>query len=161
MTSLADIIPNRAHGYAWAKDRFQNEDDFPAIRPSGAFVSTVLDLAKWEAALRTDQILSAATKAEMWKPVALNGGTTYPYGFGWELDDWPLGSTEFVKVPMIRHEGSMNGFRAGFVRFPTHDLTVIVLTNRSGTPVEGLAATIAVHYVPELRTPVTNSSDGR
>ena len=149
--SLADIIPNRASGYAWREDRFQNEDDWPAIRPSGAFVSTVLDLAKWEAALLTERILRDATKAEMWTRVRLNDGRTHPYGFGWELDDWPLDAPE-PGVPMIRHEGSMNGFRAGFVRFPSYGLTVIVLTNRTGTSVEGLGANVAIRYVPELRT---------
>ncbi len=48
VTSLTDIVPNRASGYAWRAGQLQNEDDWPAVRPSGAFLSTVLDLAKWE-----------------------------------------------------------------------------------------------------------------
>jgi len=49
VTSVADIVPNRADGYAWNADKFQNAEDWPAVRASGAFLSTVLDLAKWEA----------------------------------------------------------------------------------------------------------------
>ncbi len=152
VTTLADIVPNRARGYAWKAGTLQNEDDWPAVRPSGAFLSTVLDLAKWEAALLGDQVLKAPTKKEMWTPVTLNDGRTYPYGFGWQLDDWPAGSPAPTGEPMTRHGGSMPGFRAAYTRWPSRRLTVIVLTNLSDAPYEGLAANIAIRYVPELRT---------
>jgi D-alanyl-D-alanine carboxypeptidase len=120
VTSLADIVPNRASGYAWRDGRLQNEDDWPALRPSGAFLSTALDLAKWEAALTEDRILKASSTREMWTPVRLNDGRTFPYGFGWQLDDWPADSKVPTGVPMIRHGGSINGFRAGYSRWPSH-----------------------------------------
>jgi D-alanyl-D-alanine carboxypeptidase len=116
VTSLEDIVPNRASGYAWISNTLQNVDDWPAVRPSGAFVSTVLDLAKWEAALLDDRILTQQTKQAMWSPVTLNDGRTFPYGFGWQLDDWPADSRVPTGVPMIRHGGSMNGFRAGLAK---------------------------------------------
>ena len=78
LTSVADIVPNRADGYAWKTDKFQNTENWPAVRPSGAFLSTVLDLAKWEAALLTDRILTGSTKTEMWTPVVLNDGGKFP-----------------------------------------------------------------------------------
>jgi CubicO group peptidase (beta-lactamase class C family) len=152
VTTLAEIIPKRARGYAWRAGRLQNEDDWPAVRPSGAFLSTVLDLAKWEAALLGDQILKGTTKKEMWTPVTLNDGRTFPYGFGWQLDDWPPNAPAPTGEPMMRHGGSMNGFRAGYSRWPARRLTVIVLTNLSDTAYEGLTANIAIHYVRELRT---------
>ena len=122
----------------------QNEDDWPAVRPSGAFLSTVLDLAKWEGALSRDQILNEPTKREIWTPVRLNDGRTFPYGFGWQLDEWPADSKIPTGIPMIRHGGAMNGFRAGYVRWPSHRLTVIVLTNLSNAPYEGLVANIGI-----------------
>jgi CubicO group peptidase (beta-lactamase class C family) len=36
-TSVATIIPNRAGGYAWSKDRFENMENWTTVRPSGAF----------------------------------------------------------------------------------------------------------------------------
>ena len=152
VTSLTDIVPNRARGYAWNAGRLQNEDDWPAVRASGAFLSTALDLAKWEVALSGDQILKATMKHEMWTPVRLNDGRTFPYGFGWQLDDWPADSKVPTGVSMIRHGGSMNGFRAGYVRWPGHRLTVIVLTNLTSAPYEGLTANIAIMHVPQLKT---------
>jgi CubicO group peptidase (beta-lactamase class C family) len=152
VTNLAEIVPNRARGYAWREGKLQNEDDWPAVRPSGAFISTVVDLAKWELALSGDQILKEPAKREMWTRVKLNGGQTFPYGFGWQLDDWPPDSKVPTGVPMIRHGGSMNGFRAGYARWPNERLAVIVLTNLTNASYEGLAANIAIRYVPELRT---------
>ena len=151
VTSLADIVPNRARGYAWRAGKLQNEDDWPAVRPSGAFVSTVLDLAKWEAALLGDKVLKESTKAALWSRVTLNDGQTFPYGFGWQLDDWPADSKVPTGVPMIRHGGSMNGFRAAYSRWPSHGLAVIILTNLTNAPYEGLAATIAIRHAPELK----------
>ena len=88
----------------------------------------------------------------MWTRVKLNDGRSFPYGFGWQLDDWPADSRAPTGVPMIRHGGSMNGFRAGYARWPSHRLTVIVLTNLTNANYEGLAANIAIRYVPQLRT---------
>jgi CubicO group peptidase (beta-lactamase class C family) len=151
VTSVADIVPNRAGGYSWNADKFQNTENWPAVRPSGAFLSTVLDLAKWEAALLTDRILTRSTKKEMWTPVVLNDGGKFPYGFGWQLNDWPADSPVPTGVPMIRHGGSMPGFRAGYFRWPSYGLTVIVLTNREDAPIDGLGANIAIRVVPELK----------
>ena len=143
VTSVADIIPNRADGYMLKGDKLQNTENWPAVRPSGAFLSTVLDLAKWEAALLTEKVLKSSTKTEMWTPFTLTDGRKYAYGFGWELED-------FRGVPMIRHGGSLTGFRANYMRWPSYGLTVIVLTNLASANVESLGNGIAVRYVPEL-----------
>lgn len=150
VTTVPEVVEKRAHGYEWREGKFRNMPNWPAIRPSGAFLSTALDLAKWEAALLTDRILKEATKKEMWTPVTLNDGKKYPYGFGWQLDDFPPGPTP-SGIPMIRHGGSLSGFRAYYCRWPKHRITVIVLTNLEGAQLDGLVANIGIHYVPELK----------
>src|SRR5689334_305798 len=84
-TTVTSIVTNRADGYDWRNNQMENAENYLALRPSGAFLSTVLDLAKWDAALYGDQILKSTTREQMWSPVKLNNGTTYAYGFGWEL----------------------------------------------------------------------------
>ena len=71
-------LSNRASGYVFRDGAWSAAPSFVALRPSGAFVSTATDMAKWAAALDGDRVLSKATKAEMWTPVALNGGGTFP-----------------------------------------------------------------------------------
>jgi D-alanyl-D-alanine carboxypeptidase len=118
------IIPSRAKGYETdAAGHFINRDsDLTDVFSAGAIVSTVGDLAKWNAALDAGQLLTPATEAAMWTPIRLNNGSTHDYGFGWYLS--PLEGRR-----NIGHSGSTSGFSASFQRFPDDRLTVIVLTN--------------------------------
>jgi CubicO group peptidase (beta-lactamase class C family) len=88
----------------------------------------------------------------MWTWVKLNDQSEFPYGFGWQLNDWPADSPVRTGVTMIRHTGTDPGFRAGFMRWPAQGLAVIVLTNARDVNVEGMGANIAIRVVPGLRT---------
>jgi CubicO group peptidase (beta-lactamase class C family) len=142
-TSASEIVPNRADGYEWRSDKAQNASEYIALRPSGAFLSTVLDLAKWDAALYTDKFLTQATREQMWAPVRLNSGATHPYGFGWSLE--PLG-----KHKRVYHGGSLPGFRSHFSRFVDDKLSIIVLTNSGSARPESIVRGIAALYFPDL-----------
>ena len=117
-------LPLRATGYQTNRaGRFIVRDpDLTDVFSAGALVSTVGDLAKWNAALDTDGLLTPASRAAMWTPVRLNNGTTHPYGFGWFLEPWQGHAN-------IGHSGSTAGFSASLQRFPEAGLTVILLTN--------------------------------
>ena len=78
------VIRNPARGYS-DNDELREADDWPALRPSGAFLSTVLDLAKWDAMLYTDKILTLDSRRQMWTRLTLNDGNTYASGFGWHI----------------------------------------------------------------------------
>jgi CubicO group peptidase (beta-lactamase class C family) len=145
-TSTKEIVPNRANAYEWRNEKLENAVSFLALRPSGAFFSTVLDLAKWDAALDTDKILKPATREQMWAPVKLNNGTTHPYGFGWQLD--PADSRR-----RVHHGGTLSGFRSEFARFVDDKLTVIVLTNIGQARPEAIARGVAAFYLPAAAAP--------
>ena len=139
-TTTTELIPNRARGYVWRDSGYVNAAEFLALRPSGAFLSSVLDLVKWDAALATDRILTKASREAMWTPVRLTGGGSYGYGFGWTLDSldghW-----------RVHHGGSLPGFRAEMARFPNDSLTVIVLTNGDSARPDEIAAGVARVYL--------------
>lgn len=145
-TSVNAIIPHRARGYEWEEERWQNALEYIALRPSGAFVSTVLDLAKWDAALYTEDYLTRSTREQMWTPVRLNSGELYPYGFGWRVER-PGGHRE------IGHSGTLTGFRGQFTRYVDDRLSVIVLTNKAPTDAPAIARGVAAFYLPGLRAP--------
>lgn len=142
-TTTTEIVPNRADGYVWRDGKYRNADIFFALRPSGAFLSTVLDLAKWDAALYSDQLFKPATREQMWTPVKLNSGAAHPYGFGWELD-------AVNGHKRVHHGGSLPGFRAMLARYPDDKLTVIVLTNADNANPGAIALGIAETYIPGL-----------
>ena len=138
---LKTIIPRRAAGYEKAQGKLINRDsDLTDVFSAGAIASTVLDLAKWDAALDTDKLLQRSSREQMWAPVRLNRGQTHAYGFGWGLE-------EFEGRRNIGHGGSTSGFSASLQRFPDDRLTVIVLCNSGENGVAGaLAKSVARIY---------------
>ena len=142
-TNMTELVPNRANGYIWRNGKMQNASIYFALRPSGALLSTVLDLAKWDAALQNGKLFKQSTLEQMWTPVKLNNGQTHPYGFGWELE--PIGSHK-----KVNHGGSLPGFRAQLARFIDDKLTVVVLTNGDNANAGGLAIGVANFYIPGL-----------
>ena len=129
------IIRLRASGYETdGGGHYVNRDyDLTDVFSAGAIVSTVEDLAKWNAALDAQQLLTEASRQAMWTPVRLNNGSTHDYGFGWFLN--PLNGRQ-----NIGHSGSTSGFSASLQRFPKDGLAVIVLTNSNE---EGIATQVA------------------
>jgi CubicO group peptidase (beta-lactamase class C family) len=149
-TTVTDIVPNRASSYARRNDQLQNAEVFLALRPSGAFLSTVLDLAKWDAALYTDRILKQASREEMWRPVIEttrnpNSSTSYFYGFG-----WMIGRVNGRRE--VFHGGTLTGFRAALVRYVDDKLTVVVLTNAAQASPDVIARAVAALYIADLKS---------
>jgi D-alanyl-D-alanine carboxypeptidase len=144
-TNTKVTFANRALGYT-DNEKLLNVHDWPALRPSGAFLSTVLDLAKWDAVLYTDKILSDSTRRQMWTPIKLNDGTSYPYGFGWQLGS-------FNGRRIIHHSGGMPGFRTKLARFVDDRLTIIVLMNLDDADVDSIVSGVAEFYLPAVGAP--------
>jgi len=142
-TTMTDMVQNRANGYVWSEGTLRNATNYIALRPSGAFLSTVLDLAKWDEALYSDKILKQTTLNQMWTRVKLNDGKTHDYGFGWELET--VGSHK-----LIHHGGSLPGFRAQFARFVDDKITIAVLTNGDNADAGSIALGVAKFYIPGL-----------
>ena len=123
--SEADIIPNRAAGYRLVKGELKNQEWVsPSLNTTadGALYFTVLDLAKWDAALYTEALLKRSSFDRMWTAVKLNEGKTYPYGFGWFLGD-------IRGHRIVEHGGAWQGFTTGISRYVDDKLTIVTLTN--------------------------------
>ena len=134
------VIPHRASGYEQTNHIHVNRDyDLTDVFSAGAIVSTVGDLAKWNAALDCGLILTAASKNLMWTPVKLNNGKATKYGFGWFIEP-------FDGHRNIGHSGSTSGFSASIQRFPDEHLAVIVLTNTDEQIATTLARKVAAFY---------------
>ncbi|HEX2851819.1 MAG TPA: serine hydrolase [Opitutaceae bacterium] len=144
-TTVEELVPHRATGYHWMdSSKYQNAQIVPGVRPSGAFLSSVLDLAKWNAALHADTLFSSQQRELLWTPVKLNDGSEKPYGFGWELG-------KAGKHRQVKHAGTMIGFRSHMLLFPDDGLTVVVLTNATQAVPEKIAAGVAALYLPDLK----------
>lgn len=146
--SEADIIPNRAAGYRLVKGELKNQE---WVSPStnttadGSLYLTILDLAKWDAALYTDQPLKQAARDEMWTPVRLKGSSK-GYGFGWFTDT-------MHGRRIVFHGGAWQGFKSFIIRFPNDKLSIIFLANSWETKDFKLARGLASLFYPEFALP--------
>ena len=145
-----ELIRNRAPGYTFLISHgplvhIRRDTQFNLPSHYGVF-STVKDLVKWEAALVSGKVVKQSTLDLMWSPVGLNDGSSYPYGFGWQVKD-------IRSHREISHTGITG---TDYARFPNDKITVIVLTNLgalgSHGPVNswGLARGVAGRYLSEL-----------
>lgn len=100
--------------------------------PSGGFVSTATDMARWASALYGGGVLDQATLASMIDVSAtLPYGPTYPYGLGFE-------QTTIAKRMAWGHRGHLDGFRSAMWYLPDYRITIVVLTNDEWTNTVGV-----------------------
>ena len=119
------VTPRRASGYLLSRNTIydnilENDADYPG--GAGDTQSSVLDLAKWDAALYTDTPLSAGSKTAMWTAPKLTQTPNFPYGFGWIVD-------QRNGHRLLWHNGAIAGAGSWIGRYPDDQLTVIVQCN--------------------------------
>jgi CubicO group peptidase (beta-lactamase class C family) len=147
--SEEEILRHRAAGYSLDdKGQLKNQE---WVSPSfnttadGAMYFTVLDLAKWDAALYTEKLLRKSSLEEMWTPCTLRNGKHPPYGFGWDVD-------QANGHKLLEHGGAWQGFTTHIARYVDDRLTVVVLTNLDSDHSEPgkIAHQVAALYNPDL-----------
>jgi len=124
VNNMDDILPHRASGYVWAENRWWNArpTSMTWAFSAGALVSTVLDLARWGAALGDEALLPKEIWEQMWTPTTLADGMKTGYGFGWRVND-------HHGCRSVGHDGTSSGFTAFAEHSLEDDLTVIILMN--------------------------------
>ncbi|TAE46380.1 MAG: serine hydrolase, partial [Bacteroidetes bacterium] len=88
----------------------------------GNVYASASDLLKWDQALYGHKLVKAQTWQQAITPVKLNDGSTYPYGFGWFIEN--EGKT-------LTHTGSWVGFYNQITRHVADKQTLIILSNSS------------------------------
>jgi len=144
IVSEADIIPNRAAGYRVENGQIKNQE---WVSPSanstadGSLYFTILDLAKWDAALYTEKALKESSKREMWTAANLRDGkpNRAHYGFGWFVE-----SQNGHRV--VQHDGRWQGFSTQISRYLDDRLTVVILTNQGYCDPHLIADDVAAIY---------------
>jgi CubicO group peptidase (beta-lactamase class C family) len=149
-TDPQPIIPNRASGYEWKNDHFENRPVLlPAIAFSaGSLLSTAEDVAKWDAALYNEKLLKKSSLDQIWTVATTKDGKDAPfnYGFGWFIDS-------YHGHRLVQHSGGTPGFSSVIYRFLDDKLTIIILTNHSDRILDQLAIDLAGISLPALKRP--------
>jgi CubicO group peptidase (beta-lactamase class C family) len=138
----AEIVPHRAAGYRLSGGHLKNQEWVaPRLNTTadGSLYFSLRDMLAWDAAVRKRAVLRPESWDQILSAVRLNSGNSYPYGFGWSID-------ERGGQPLQSHGGAWQGFRTHYSRFLGDDLSIIALANAShadpGRVVDGIAAIV-------------------
>ena len=142
-------VSDRAFGHTMEKGVWQvtDQSSTSAVLGDGGIYSSLVDLAKWDHALRMQTLLSADEMRPALTPVKVGdgsvqepSGTPAEYGFGWFLNS-------YKGHRRMWHYGETVGFRTTIQRFPDDNLTIIVLANRADLVPQDLALKVADLYL--------------
>jgi D-alanyl-D-alanine carboxypeptidase len=152
-TDPQPIVLNRASGYEWKNDHFENRPILlPAIAFSaGSLLSTIGDMAKWDAALYTEKLLKKSSLDQIWTAGATKDGADAPfnYGFGWFID-------RYHGHRLVQHSGGTPGFSSVIYRFLDDKLTIVILANHADRILDQLPIDLAGICLPALKRPDAN-----
>lgn len=126
----------RAVGYTATEKTYVPSAPLSMSQPyaAGALVSTVDDLAKWDAAIAAGKLLKPASWKLAFTPYMLTPQKSAEYGYGWHVGT-------LQGAPVIDHGGGINGFRTYALRLPQQKIFVAVLANAdSGNADPGVLA---------------------
>jgi CubicO group peptidase (beta-lactamase class C family) len=137
----ADIIPNRSSGYRLVDGHLKNQEWVsPTVNTTadGSLYFSIMDLAKWDAALYAGKVLNNSSLQQMWTVTTLQDGkqNSGHYGFGWFIE-----SRNGRRV--VEHEGQWQGFETQISRYLDDGLTVVVLTNLGSAKPQRIADDVA------------------
>ena len=123
------VLPRRVKGYSGSAGSYRNAPYLSMTQPyaAGSLLSTVGDLAKWNAALYGDALLRQPYRDRLWQEAKLTDGRAahYAYGFGvWDYEGHRI----------ISHSGGIHGFVTDALRVPDAGIFIAVFSNNPGAP---------------------------
>lgn len=135
-------IAHKALCYAHEGNTFKNtsRSELNVVYGDGSIHSSVEDLFKWDQALYTEKLVSAATLKRALTEGKLNNGEGTGYGYGW-------GVGEFHKTQQVEHSGEWLDYNTEVLRLPEKHLSVIVLSNLGKFNADSIAHKIAAIYL--------------
>ena len=119
------VVPSLVSGYSQDSEGAIVRPQFVTITgpaTSGALVSNVDDLFHWLRALATNSAIPAPGFDTMSKPSTTDDGKVVGYGLG-----LMLGTVR--GIPVVEHNGGIEGFASHVLYIPSQDVTVVVLAN--------------------------------
>ena len=153
LDGAASLIPGRVSGYTNEEGELRNAEftsDTWAYAEGGV-ITTAEDLARLDAALYGETLIGKQSIDLMWTPTRLGDGSVgvigdngagrpNHYGLGWFI-------SSYKGHRLILAGGNKPGFTCTYFRFVDANLTIVVLSNLSSSPMYGIAGEIAEMYL--------------
>ncbi|MGC4046560.1 MAG: serine hydrolase domain-containing protein [Armatimonas sp.] len=143
----SDVIRNRAYSYQPGSQGGYQDFTFAdsTLGPTGV-VTSVEDMALWDKNFDEGTVGGKEVQAAMLKKGMLNSGKETSRGSGILIE-------EYRGLKVIKHSGSIAGYRSRYIRFPDEHLSVVILANTSDVDADSLAWKAADLYLAEKLQP--------
>lgn len=93
------------------------------IGAAAGLLSTVLDMAKYDAAIDRHLFLKKETQEKAWTAFTSNSGQRLPHGLSWFV-------TDYHGIKLVWHYGHWGtGFSATYLKVPEKNVSLVLLTN--------------------------------
>jgi len=146
----AEIVENRALGYAPLGEGFRNIHNGLTALGSSSLFTSVDDLAKWVMNFDDGRVGGMSVLERMQQRGVLNDGEVIAYAFG-------QGAGEYRGLETWGHTGSWAGSRTVVTRFPEQDFGVVILSNLATYNPSPKAQAIADLYLGDLLEPMAGA----
>ena len=148
------LVPGRALAYAGRDGRWLLDTPINERAGAGGLYTNIPDLLKWDENFYTGKIGGAELLKKVQAQGKLNNGTTLTYAWGLQIG-------EYRGLPIVEHSGSLGGYRAHLIRFPSQHASVALLCNGSAIAPTTLARRVAdVTFGDRFTAPVPARSGG-
>ena len=138
----AAVIPHRAASYSLQDGVLRNADytAAPWFFASNGIVSSIMDMALWDAALTAGQVLPLSLLQQMWEPANLAGEKIGEFGLAWRVEQYERGK-------VVSHTGGGPRSSCYHARFLEAQVSIILLANRGGASASDLGKAIVGRFL--------------
>jgi CubicO group peptidase (beta-lactamase class C family) len=150
------LVPRRALAYAGRGGEWTLDTPINERAGAGGLYTSIPDLQKWDENFYAARVGGPDVIAKLQTPGTLNDGTALSYAWGLQLGT-------YRGLPIVEHGGSLGGYRAHILRFPSRHASVALLCNLASIAPSGLArrvADVAMRGTFTQPVPAANAAGG-
>jgi len=146
------VVPNQARAYTYVKTgQLTNlsAEFAPPLRTTAGMTSSAKELAQWVIALQTNKLFDKSDSLKkLWEPNILADGKTA--GFNQLVNGYALG---WPIISRMEHSAvaPLGANRSALVIYPQDNLSIVVLTNLSGSLPSTFIDEIAGFYISDMK----------
>jgi CubicO group peptidase (beta-lactamase class C family) len=130
------LVHHRAMAYGGRDGQWTLDTPVNERAGAGGIYTSIPDLLKWDENFYTGKVGGPDVLKKIQTPGKLNGGKPLAYAWGLEIGT-------YRGLPIVEHGGSLGGYRAHILRFPSQHTSVALLCNSSAIAPAGLARRVA------------------
>jgi len=136
-TNYMEVIPHKTLPYSnWGDGRWQQYPMVVDLNGDGFLFTTLPDQLKWEQVLQTKNVLENQKQLLLSSQEKIKGVFNENYGFGIEIND-------YKGYPVVQHAGSTGAYGTHFLRFPSQNISIVVMGNNGNIGYTQLANKVA------------------